>query len=56
MLHGEYGIEDVCLSALTLVDNTGVRGIIQNTLTDGEVALLRKSANALKNVIKDLDI
>lgn len=56
MLHGQYGIEDVCLSALTLVDNTGVRGIIQNALTDGEVAKLRKSANALKAVIKELDI
>ena len=56
MLHGQYGVEDVCLSALTLVDNTGVRGIIQNALTDGEVAKLRKSANALKAVIKELDI
>lgn len=54
MLHGEYGIEDVCLSALTLVDMSGVRGIIRNHLTDGEVAKLRRSADALKSVIKDL--
>ncbi|MBP3304836.1 MAG: L-lactate dehydrogenase [Oscillospiraceae bacterium] len=56
MLHGEYGVEDVCLSALTLVDNTGARGIIKNPLTDEEIAKLHASANKLKSVIAQLDI
>ncbi len=56
MLHGEYGVEDVCLSCLTLVDNTGVRGIITNHMTDGEVAMLRRSADALRGVINGLTI
>lgn len=56
MLHGEYGVEDVCLSALTLVDNTGARGIIRNPLTDEEIAKLHASANKLKSVIAQLNI
>lgn len=34
MMHGEYGVDDVCLSVLTLVDRKGVRGKILNPLTD----------------------
>jgi len=34
MMHGEYGVSDVCLSTLTLVDRTGVRGKILNPLTE----------------------
>ena len=56
MMHGEYGIEDVCLSTLALVDDHGVRGKITNWLTDEEVAKLQASANKLKAVIAQLDI
>ena len=56
MMHGEYGIEDVCLSTLALVDDKGVRGKILNKLTDDEVAKLRNSADKLKEVIAQLDI
>lgn len=56
MFHGQYGIEDVCLSALTLVDNTGSRGIISNPLTEEEVAKFHASADKLKSVIAQLDI
>lgn len=56
MLHGEYGVSDVCLSTLTLVDRSGVRGIIKNSLTDGEVALLRNSADKLRSVIAQIKI
>ena len=51
MMHGEYGVDDVCLSTLNLVDRTGVRGKIMNHLTDEEVAKLQNSANKLKEVI-----
>ena len=33
------GVDDVCLSVLTLVDRKGVRGKILNPLTDEEVAI-----------------
>ena len=56
MMHGEYGVEDVCLSTLALVDRQGVRGKILNKLTDEEVAKLHKSADKLKSVIKELGL
>ena len=56
MMHGEYGIEDVCLSTLALVDDHGVRGKITNWLTDEEVEKLQASANKLKAVIAQLEI
>ena len=52
MMHGEYGVDDVCLSTLNMVGNDGVRGKVNVSLTDGEVALLRNSAEKLKEVIK----
>lgn len=56
MMHGEYGIEDVCLSTLTLVDRSGIRGKIRNHMTDEEVAKLRASADKLKSVIAQIEI
>ena len=51
---GEYGISDVCLSSLTLIDHTGIRSIITQKLTDDELAKLHASAEALKDVIKNV--
>ena len=51
---GEYGISDVCLSTLSLVDRTGVRSIITQKLSDDELASLHRSAEALKEVIKNV--
>ena len=51
MMNGEYGVEDVCLSTLVLVDRNGARGKILNKLTDEEVAKLHASADKLKSVI-----
>ena len=56
MMHGEYGIDDVCVSMLTLVDNTGVRGRIRNELTQEEIEKFRNSANKLKSVIEQIRI
>ena len=56
MMHGEYGVEDVCLSTLALVDRKGVRGKILNRLTDEEVAKLQISANKLKEVIAQIEL
>lgn len=56
MMHGEYGIEDVCLSTLNLVGKGGVGGKVNISLTAEETAKLQNSANTLKEVIKNLDI
>lgn len=53
---GEYGISDVCLSSLSLVDSKGVRSIITQTLSDAELKKLHESAEALKAVIKSANI
>ena len=55
MMHGEYGIRDVCLSVLTLVDEVGVRGKITNWLTDQEVLKLKASADKLKEIISQIE-
>ena len=51
MMHGEYGVEDVCLSTLVLVDRTGVRGKITSPLTEEETAKMQLSAQKLRSVI-----
>ncbi len=56
MMHGEYGIEDVCLSTLNLVGKGGVGGKVNISLTAEETAKLQNSANTLKEVIRNLDI
>ena len=56
MLHGEYGIEDVCLSTLTLVGPNGIQGKVQMRMNKEEVELLKKSANALKEVIAQSEL
>ena len=56
MLHGEYGSEDVCLSTLTLVGPNGIQGKIPMRMNKEEVALLQKSADALKAVIAQISL
>lgn len=56
MMHGEYGIEDVCLSTLNVVGRDGVRSKVNIPLNDNEVQLLRHSADTLKGVIGSLEI
>ena len=56
MLHGEYGIEDVCLSTLTLVGPNRIQGKVQMRMNKEEVELLKKSANALKEVIAQIEL
>ncbi len=51
MMHGEYGVEDVCLSTLCLVDRSGVRGKIMTEMTEEEVQKLHISAEKLRSVI-----
>ena len=54
MLHGEYGIEDVCLSIPNLVGPEGVKAKVPVPLTDEEIEKLRNSARVLKDVINNI--
>lgn len=56
MMHGEYGIEDVCLSTLALVGPNGCQGKVEVNLTDEEEVLLKKSADTLKAIIAQIEI
>ena len=56
LMHGEYGVDDVCLSTLTLIGPDGVKGKIEVEITEEEVQKLHASANALKSVIAQIEL
>ncbi len=56
MMHGEYGIDDVCLSTLNIVGKDGIRGKLLVNLTDEETALLHHSSDCLKDIIRNIEI
>ena len=56
MMHGEYGIEDVCLSTLTLLGPNGVQGKVPMRMNKEEIARLQASADALKAVIAQIEL
>ncbi|MDO5123641.1 MAG: L-lactate dehydrogenase [Eubacteriales bacterium] len=56
MLHGEYGIEDVCLSLLNIVGNTGAHSKVMLPLNDEELKALHHSAETLKGTISQIKI
>jgi len=56
MMHGEYGINDVCLSTLTLIGPSGVHGKIPMRLTDEEIGKLRNSAEVLKSARRNINM
>ena len=51
MMHGEYGVDDVCLSSLCIVGKDGLNGKIVAPLTADEEASFRRSADYLRSVI-----
>lgn len=55
MMHGEYGIEDVCLSSLCIVGKNGISGRITIPLSEKEQKLMENSAACLKNTISNLE-
>ena len=56
MLHGEYGIDDVAMSLLTVVGHRGAHSKVMLPLSDAEVWALHKSAESLKSIIKQTKI
>lgn len=56
MLHGEYGIDDVCLSLLNVVGSNGAHSKLLLPLNDNELIALRKSADCLKSIINSVEL
>ena len=56
MMHGEYGVDDVCLSTLALVGSDGVHTKITSPLTPEETEKMHLSAQKLKEIIDGLEI
>ncbi len=56
MLHGEYGIEDVCLSLLSVVGHKGAHSKVLLPLNDEEIKALHHSAECLKEIINNIEI
>lgn len=56
MLHGEYGIDDVCLSLVNVVGNKGAHSKVMLPLNEKELNDLKKSAESLKNVINSITL
>ncbi len=56
MMHGEYGIKDVCLSVLALVGEDGIKTTVPVKLTEEEVAKLQHSAQCLRTVIENVNL
>lgn len=54
MLHGEYGVDDVCLSLLNIVNSKGTSGKMMIPLTDDEIKALHNSADCLKAIINQI--
>ncbi len=56
MLHGEYGIDDVCLSLLNIVGSKKAQSKVLLPLNDEELVALRHSAKCLREVIDNIEI
>ncbi len=56
MLHGEYGLDDICLSILNIIGNKGVQGKVMLPLTDDEIKQLHNSADCVRKVIGSISI
>jgi malate dehydrogenase len=50
-LEGEYGINNLCVGVPTKLGKNGIEQIIELQLNDAEKALLKESANAVKEIV-----
>ncbi|MDQ2085998.1 L-lactate dehydrogenase [Herbivorax sp. ANBcel31] len=56
LLEGQYGLSDVCLSVPTLVNKDGIDKVLTVPISDDEKEKLSKSGDALKEIIKHIEI
>lgn len=55
VLEGEYGQNDICLGVPVIIGRNGVEKIVEIKLNDAEKAKFQESANAVREVNKDLN-
>jgi L-lactate dehydrogenase len=55
-MHGEYGIEGVHLSTPAIIGVSGVEAVVPLRLNGEELAKLRDSGDALKELIEQVNI
>ncbi len=55
LMKGEFGLEDVCLSVPTVLNNNGVTDIIRSQMPEEELKALHHSADVLRQAILSLD-
>jgi L-lactate dehydrogenase len=56
LVHGQYGLKDVCLSLPTVVSHRGIERVLQLVLSEDEREQLEKSASVLKTTIDLLNV
>ncbi|NLX13356.1 MAG: L-lactate dehydrogenase [Phycisphaerales bacterium] len=56
LLNGEYGLHDVCLSVPVIINRSGVERILNLQLTEPELQALQASAEAIKNVQREVGL
>lgn len=56
LMDGEYGVRDICLSLPTVLGRGGVVRVLELKLSDAEVEGFCKSADALKEVARELGL
>jgi L-lactate dehydrogenase len=56
LVHGQYGLKDVCLSLPTVVSHRGIERVLQLVLSEDEREQLEKSAAVLKTTINLLNV
>ena len=56
VMHGQYGIDDVALSMPAIVGKNGIETKVPISLDDDEVRDLQKSANILKDILKEISL
>ena len=54
MMHGEYGVDDVCISTPCIVGPHGIKGKLLVSMTDEEIEKLRASGRAMKAAMEAL--
>lgn len=52
LMTGQFGIENICLSLPSIVDHGGVEGVLVPSLSEEELAALRRSADVLKETAR----
>ena len=55
LMVGEYGLDDICISMPTIVGRNGVECRVPVSLSNEEYAELHRSADALKDVMSNVD-